>query len=81
MVPPPASRPSTPAVVAANNLVPTKVAEISIIQNIVTAGSDVPLVLSFDHIFLRPPGLAEEDFVFSINDLQNWSSTVWAGLE
>lgn len=65
---------------AANNLVPTKVAEISIIQNIITAGSDVPLVLPFDDIFLRPPGPAEGDFVFSTNDLQNWSSNVWAGL-
>lgn len=48
--------PPTRATAAANNLVPTKVAEISIVQSIVTAGSDVPLVLSFNDIFLRPPG-------------------------
>lgn len=81
MLHPPASRPLTRAAVAANNSVPTKVAEISIIQDIVTAVSDVPLVLSFDDIFLQPPGPAEGDFVFSTNDLQNWSSSVWAGLE
>lgn len=82
MMPPPACRPSTRAfVAAAGNFVPTKVAEISIIRNIVTAGSDVPLVLPFDDIFLRPPGPAEGDFVFSTADLQNWSSSVWAGLE
>lgn len=80
MLPLPASRPSTRATAAANNLVPTRVGEISIIQNIATAGSDVPLVLSFNDMFLRPPDPAEGDFVFSANDLQNWSSSVWAGL-
>lgn len=79
MLPSPASGPLTQA--AAANLIPTKVAEISIIQNIVTAGSDVPLVLSFNDIFLRPPGPEEGDFVFSANNLQNWSSSVCAGLE
>lgn len=76
----PASRPATRALVATNNLVLTKFADIDIVNSIVTAGSNVPLVLPFRDIFLRLPGPEEGDFVFSAKDLQNWSATLWAGL-
>jgi hypothetical protein len=55
-------------------LIPTKMHEITILQNTVTGA---PLVLEFDKIFLRPAVLPETDITFTAQELSTWAAGIW----
>jgi hypothetical protein len=80
-------RPAAP-VIRANDLVPTKIQELTIIQNphippprgtistyLVTGA---PLILEFDKLLLRAPVLPEGDVIFTAADLQAWADELWS---
>jgi hypothetical protein len=54
--------------------IPTKIHEITIVQNAVTGA---PLVLEFDKIFLRPAVLPETDITFTAQELSTWAAGIW----
>jgi hypothetical protein len=54
--------------------VPTKMQEITIVQNTV-AGA--PLALEFDKIFLRPAVPPETDITFTAQELSTWAAAIW----
>jgi hypothetical protein len=82
-------QPRTPAapVTGANALVPTKIQELTIIQNppiptplgnIATyAVTGAPLILEFEKLLLRAPVLPEGDVIFTAADLQAWADEFW----
>jgi hypothetical protein len=82
-------QPRTPAapVTSANAPVPTKIQELTIIQNppiptppgnIATyAVTGAPLILDFDKLLLRAPVLPEGDVIFTAADLQAWADEFW----
>jgi hypothetical protein len=55
-------------------LIPTKIHEITIIQNTVPRA---PLVLEFDKTFLRPVVLPETDITFTAQELSTWAVRIW----
>ncbi|KAH8723424.1 hypothetical protein GQ44DRAFT_710252 [Phaeosphaeriaceae sp. PMI808] len=57
--------------------IPTCMQAITIDQNNVTG---TPLTLHFHQIFLRQPNPPEHDFVFTAQDLRDWSDNIWAAL-
>jgi len=61
--------------------IPTQIQAITIEQHNVTG---TPLTLPFQGIFLRQPALQanppEQDFVFTAQNLRDWSDDVWAAL-
>jgi hypothetical protein len=85
-----ASRTRLPAAPAttANALVPTKIQELTIIQNppiptppgnIATyAVTGAPLILKFEKLLLRAPVPPEGDVIFTAADLQAWADEFWS---
>jgi hypothetical protein len=75
------SRPSTGPVTRSNPPIPTPIQIITIDSNNVTGA---PLTLDFHLIFLRPinPNAtpAENDIVFTAQDLRNWANIFWRGV-
>lgn len=57
---------------------PVKMQDINITSDIVIGA---PLILGFEKIFLRQPQLPEQDFHFSVQDLQNIARHLWSGIE
>jgi hypothetical protein len=82
-------QPRIPAapVTRANAPVPTKIQELTIIQNpsIPTPPSNIatyavtgaPLILEFEKLLLRAPVLPEGDVIFTAADLQAWADEFW----
>jgi hypothetical protein len=54
--------------------IPTKIHEITIVQNTVTGA---PLILEFQKIFLRPAVLPESDITFTAQELSTWAARIW----
>ena len=74
-------------VTRANALVPTKIQELTIIQNppiptppgnIATyAVTGAPLILEFEKLLLQAPVLPDGDVIFTTADLQAWADEFW----
>lgn len=58
--------------------VPVKTQDISITGDTIIGA---PLILGFENIFLRQPQPPEQDFYFSVQDLQNIARHLWSGIE
>jgi hypothetical protein len=85
----PQARPG-PAI-RANPRVPTKIQELTIIQNplipspqgiiLTYAVTGAPLILEFEKCLLRAPVLPEGDVIFTAADLQAWAADFWSMIQ